>query len=64
MAEQLAYIAVTPSGFVDGACFTESEDSAQWVAEMERAGMAIQRVSRAEAKRVLYTRLPSATLEA
>jgi len=64
MQNDLAYIAVTATGFVDGACFTESEDSAQWVAEMERAGMAIQRLPRSEAKRVLFTQLPTATLEA
>ena len=64
MAEELAYIAVTPNGFVDGACFTESEDSSQWVAEMEKAGMSIQRLPRGEAKRVLFSQLPQATLEA
>lgn len=64
MREQLAYIAVTPTGFVDGASFTESEDSAKWVEEMEAAGMTIQRVARAEAKRLLFSQLPQATLDA
>lgn len=57
-AEQQAYIAVTSTGFVDGACFTESEDTAEWVAEMKAAGMRIDCVPRAEAKRLLFTRLP------
>lgn len=64
MAEELAYIAVTPNGFVDGACFTDSEDTQSWLAEMEKAGMSIQRLPRSEAKRVLYSQLPQATLEA
>lgn len=63
-AEELAYIAVTPSGFVDGACFTDSEDTPQWLAEMDNAGMAVHRLPRSEAKRVLFTNLPQATLHA
>lgn len=53
-----AYIAVTATGFVDGACFTESPDTAEWVAEMTAAGMRVDRVPRAEAKRLLFTQLP------
>ncbi|MBK3919910.1 MULTISPECIES: hypothetical protein [Stutzerimonas] len=64
MADELAYIAVTPTGFVDGACFTESEDTQQWIAEMEDSGMQIQRLSRSEARKVLFSHLPQATLEA
>lgn len=56
--DNLAYIAVTRGGFVDGACFTETEDTAAWLKEMEHAGMTIQRVSRSEAKRLLWTVLP------
>lgn len=57
MPEELAYISVTKTGFVDGACFTESHDATEWVKEQERAGMTIKRVPRAEAKRVLFTQL-------
>lgn len=64
MVEELAYIAVTPTGFVEGACFTESEDSSKWVEEMKGAGLNIEQVSRAEAKRLLFSQLPQATLEA
>lgn len=52
---QQAYIAVTSTGFVDGACATESKDAAQWKSDMESAGMHIECVSKAEAKRVLFT---------
>jgi hypothetical protein len=58
---EMAYIAVTNGGFVDGACFTEAEDSAAWVQEMEQAGMTVKRVGRGEAKRLLFTILPGAT---
>ncbi len=58
LSTQEAYIAVTATGFVDGACFTESPDTAEWVAEMKAAGMRIDRVLRAKAKRVLFTQLP------
>ncbi len=57
--EELAYIAITGTGYVDGACFTESEDSAQWVREMEQAGMTVKRVPRREAKALLFTQLPT-----
>jgi len=55
--EELAYVAVTKSRFVDGACFTESEDATKWAAEMEAAGMTVMRMPRSEAKRVLFTQL-------
>lgn len=58
LTAQEAYIAVTATGFVDGACFTDSEETAQWVAEMKAAGMRVDRVPRAEAKRMLFTQLP------
>jgi len=64
MANALAYIAVTPSGFVEGACLSSAEDSQAWVAEMERAGMAIQQVPMTEARNTLFTQAPQATLEA
>ncbi len=64
MGDALAYIAVTPSGFVDGACLISAEDSEDWVVEMERAGMAIQQVPIAEARNALFTQAPQATLEA
>lgn len=53
--DQQAYIAITSTGFVDGACFTDSEDTARWVSEMESAGMRVIRVPRAEARRVVFT---------
>lgn len=58
-SKDLAYIAVTKDGFVDGACFTDSPDAKEWVEEMERAGMVVKCVSRVEAKRVLFTQTPS-----
>lgn len=57
LTAQEAYIAVTATGFVDGACFTESSDTATWVEEMKAAGMRVDRVSRSEAKRVLFAQL-------
>lgn len=57
---ELAYIAVTKTGFVDGACFTESPDAGDWVKEQERLGMTIKRLPRSEAKLVLYTQLEHA----
>lgn len=61
---ELAYLAVTNTGYVEGACLADAEDSQVWVAEMESAGMAIHRVPVAEAKVMLYTQRPQATLEA
>jgi hypothetical protein len=60
----LAYIAVTPSGYVDGACLINAEDSQDWVSEMQSAGLAIQEVPLAEAKNLLFAQVPQATLEA
>jgi len=64
MANDLAYIAVTSSGYVEGACLISAEDSQAWVNEMECVGMAIQQVPMAEAKKMLFTQAPKATLEA
>ncbi len=61
---ELAYIAVTKTGYVEGACLVDAEVSQSWVGEMESAGMAIQQVPMAEAKVMLYTQRPQATLEA
>lgn len=60
MQEELAYISVTKTGFVDGACFTESPDAVEWVEEQKRLGMTIKRLPRSEAKRVLYTQIENA----
>lgn len=57
IAENQAYVAIKGDGFVDGACFTESADSAKWCREMEAAGMRIEVRDRAEAKRILFTTL-------
>ncbi len=64
MAHELAYIAVTSSGYIEGACLVSAEDSRAWIAEMESAGMAIQEVPLAEARHRLFTQAPQATLEA
>lgn len=64
MANDLAYIAVTSSGYVEGACLISAEDSQAWVNEMECVCMAIQQVPMAEAKKMLFTQAPQATLEA
>lgn len=63
MTEQ-AYIAVTNTGYVEGACLVGAEDSQAWVGEMESTGMAIQQLPMAEAKAMLYTHRPQAILEA
>lgn len=57
ITEQQAYIAVRKDGYVDGACFTESEDSKNWCNEMRAAGMNIEVRDRKEAKRVLFTHI-------
>lgn len=54
-----AYIAIRSDGFVDGACFTESQDAQDWCNEMKFAGMKIEVRDRAEAKRILFTTLPN-----
>jgi len=61
---ELAYIAVTNTGYVEGACLVDSDDSPGWVGEMEGAGMAVQQLPMDEAKDLLFTHLPQATLEA
>lgn len=61
---ELAYIAVKNTGYVEGACLVDSEDSPVWVSEMESAGMAVQQVPLEEAKDLLFTHLPQATFEA
>lgn len=50
-----AYIAVRHDGFVDGACFTESEDAQSWCNEMAMAGLTVMKRDRLEAKRMLFT---------
>jgi hypothetical protein len=60
----LAYIAVKPGGYVDGACLINAEDSQAWVSEMQGAGLAIQQVPLAEAKNLLFAQVTQATLEA
>lgn len=57
MAPNTSFIAVTNSGFVDGACFTHSPDASAWIAEMKRAGMVVADVPRDTAKRLLFTQL-------
>jgi len=57
--EQQAYVAIDNTGFVDGACFTESEDAQRWVSDMQAAGMTIEIRDRAEAKRILFTNIKS-----
>jgi hypothetical protein len=64
MTNDKAYIAVTPNGYVDGACLISAEDSQAWVIEMQSAGMAIQQVPLAEAKNLIFSQAPQATLEA
>jgi hypothetical protein len=61
-----AYVAIDESGFVDGACFTQSEDAVRWVNEMQEAGFSVQIRDRAEAKTILYTHIdkPLAVLKA
>ena len=64
MTNDKAYIAVTPNGYVDGACRINAEDSQDWVSEMQSAGLAIQEVPLAEAKNLLFAQVPQAILEA
>ena len=60
IAENQAYVAIRSDGFVDGACFTESADSAEWCREMEASGMKIEVRNRTEAERILFTTLAQA----
>lgn len=57
ITEDQAYIAVRTDGFVDGACFTDSEDAQCWCKEMRSAGLAILVCDRREAKAVLFTHI-------
>lgn len=61
-----AFVAIDGNGFVDGACFTQSEDADRWVSEMQKAGFSVQIRDRAEAKRILFTHIekPMAVLKA
>jgi len=55
----IAFVAVTRSGYVDGACFTSvSEETARWIEEMRAAGMCAVETDRGSAKRLLFTTLP------
>jgi hypothetical protein len=56
-----AYIAVK-DGCVDGACFTHSEDSPQWVDDMVSKGFSVQILDRAKAKEVLFARIDTSRL--
>lgn len=56
LTKNKAFIAVNKNtGFVDGACLTESPDSKQWCEKMKSDGFEIQIRDRSEAKEVLYT---------
>lgn len=55
--ENQAYIAVRSDGFVDGACFTESEDAQKWCEEMKALGFEIQIKDRKTAKQLLFTHI-------
>lgn len=57
-SQTTAYIAITKTGFVDGACFTLSPDTSAWIAEMRQSGMLVIEVPRAKAKDLLCTQLP------
>lgn len=59
ITQDQAYIAVRSDGFVDGVCFTESEDAQAWCAEMKDAGFEIKVCDRAYAKQVLFEFLPA-----
>lgn len=56
IASDEAYVAIDETGFVEGACFTESEDAAQWNEQMKAIGCRIEIMNRLEAKRILFTR--------
>jgi len=62
ITEQEAYISIRPDGFVDGACFTQSEDAKRWVKEMQDAGMTVEIRDRVEAKRLLFTHMRTGIL--
>lgn len=61
-----AFVAIDKTGFVDGACFTQSEDAKRWVTEMQQAGMSVEIRDRDEAKKILFTHIekPMAVFEA
>ena len=50
-------IAIRPDGYVDGACFTQSELTDSWVQQMKAEGCRMQTVARDYAKSVLGTTL-------
>lgn len=52
-----AYIAIRKDNFVDGACFTQSEDTDRWITEMKDSGMRVEVRDRAEAKALLFTKI-------
>lgn len=54
----MALLAVTRAGLVDGACFSSYLEDSAWIAEMKRAGMIVVEVSRDVARRLLFTQLP------
>lgn len=55
--EDQACIAVRHDGFVDGVCFTESEDAQSWCHEMITAGFVVMKRDRLDAKRMLFTHI-------
>jgi len=59
ISEHQAYVAIDNDGFVDGACFTQSDDADRWVANMQATGMTVEIRDRAEAKRILFTHVKS-----
>lgn len=55
-----AYIAVSKTGFVDGACFTAiSDETARWIAEMAASGMCVVETDKKVAKNLVFTTLPA-----
>lgn len=56
---QTAFISVTKTGYVEGACLASCpEETARWIAEMGAAGVCVIETDADKAKELLFTTLP------
>ena len=62
--EKPAMVAISQSGFVDGACWCDLEaDQAQWIVQMRKDGFGVVEVDRSMAKKFLFETVPHDGLE-
>lgn len=58
-APAMAMVAITVDGFVDGACWADSETiRAQWILEMHKKGLGVVEVDRQMSKTFLFETIP------